>query len=151
MSQESDDKCHGVRVERKGNRRSLHCATPDFLSNLVALTELMRLSLGERRTRDLIQCSVAGNPGRDDKKERDVVRRGGCLKAGKPLMGFAPQQRRVPWQRSSPYNDPLLFVIPSEAEGSAVSLQVYNHPLLRANRAASIRLAAPSLLIASDK
>src|SRR5882757_11136295 len=39
----------------------------------------------------------------------------------------------------------------SEAEGSAVSLQVHNHPLLRASRAASMRLAAPSLLIASDK
>jgi hypothetical protein len=37
------------------------------------------------------------------------------------------------------------------AEGSAVSLQVYSHPLLRANRAASMRLAAPNLLIASDK
>jgi hypothetical protein len=45
----------------------------------------------------------------------------------------------------------LLFVIRSEAEGSAVSLQVYSHPLLRASRAASIRLAAPNLLIASDK
>jgi hypothetical protein len=44
----------------------------------------------------------------------------------------------------------LSFVIPSEAEGSAV-FQVYNHPLLRANRAASMRFAAPSLLIASDK
>jgi hypothetical protein len=36
-------------------------------------------------------------------------------------------------------------------EGSAVSLQVYSHPLLRASRAASIRFAAPNLLIASDK
>ncbi|MEA2260706.1 MAG: hypothetical protein QOJ51_3531, partial [Acidobacteriaceae bacterium] len=35
-------------------------------------------------------------------------------------MGFPPQQPPVPWQRSSPYNDPPLFVIPSVAEGSAV-------------------------------
>jgi hypothetical protein len=47
---------------------------------------------------------------------------------------------------------------PSEAdlsrravEGSAVSLRAYNHPLLRASRAASIRFAAPNLLIASDR
>jgi hypothetical protein len=47
---------------------------------------------------------------------------------------------------------------PSEAdlsrhavEGSAVFLKAYNHPLLRASRAASIRFAAPNLLIASDK
>src|SRR5258707_10155777 len=39
----------------------------------------------------------------------------------------------------------------SVAEGSAVSLQAYSQPLLRARRAASMRLAAPSLLIASDK
>jgi hypothetical protein len=35
-------------------------------------------------------------------------------------MGFRPNNRRNPWQRSSPYNYPLLVVIPSEAEGSAV-------------------------------
>jgi hypothetical protein len=29
--------------------------------------------------------------------------------------------RLVPWQRSHLFNSPLLFVIPSEAEGSAVS------------------------------
>jgi hypothetical protein len=35
--------------------------------------------------------------------------------------GFpAPTTGPVRWQRSSRYNDPLLFVIPSEAEGSAV-------------------------------
>jgi hypothetical protein len=65
-----------VRFSTKGPRncRSLHgapgqvgFAPPDFLWNLVALTDLMRLSLRERRTRDLVQCSVAGNPGRDDK------------------------------------------------------------------------------------
>jgi hypothetical protein len=36
---------------------------------LVALANLMRLSLTERRTRNRVQCSVAGNPGRDDKGE----------------------------------------------------------------------------------
>jgi hypothetical protein len=30
--------------------------------------------------------------------------------------------RRFLWQPPSPYNNPLLFVIPSEAEGSAVLL-----------------------------
>ena len=36
-------------------------------------------------------------------------------------MGFrAPTTGPVPWQLPSPYNAPLLFVIPSEAEGSAV-------------------------------
>jgi hypothetical protein len=43
--------------------------------------------------------------------ERAVIRWRGLLsmeEASPP-----PQQRPVPWQRSSPYNDPLLFVIPS--------------------------------------
>jgi hypothetical protein len=50
------------RVSRGGPRncRSLGFAPPDFLWNLVALKGLMRLSLIERRTRDLVQCSVAG-------------------------------------------------------------------------------------------
>jgi hypothetical protein len=42
----------------------------------------------------------------------------------------------------------------SVVEGPAVSQRSpkgYSQPLLRARRAASIRLAAPSLLIASDK
>jgi hypothetical protein len=45
------------------NCRSLHCATPDFLWDLVALVHFMRLSLTERRTRGLVQRCVAGNPG----------------------------------------------------------------------------------------
>ena len=53
----------GVCLRTSENRRSLHYATPDFLSRLVALASFMRLSLlkaahvvaGERR--------VAGNPG----------------------------------------------------------------------------------------
>jgi hypothetical protein len=50
-------------------RRSLGFAPPDFLLNLVALSHFMRLSLTERRTRGLVERSVAGNPGRDDKGE----------------------------------------------------------------------------------
>jgi hypothetical protein len=69
------------RVSRSGprNRRSLHgkpgqvgFAPPDFLLRLVALANFMRLSLPERRTRNRVQRSVAGNPGRDD-KERAAV------------------------------------------------------------------------------
>jgi hypothetical protein len=45
------------------NCRSLRFAPPDFLLNLVALVDFMRLSPTERRTRGLVQCCVAGNPG----------------------------------------------------------------------------------------
>ncbi len=64
------------RVSRSGprNRRSLGFAPPDFLLRLVALANFMRLSLRERRTRNRVQRSVAGNPGRDDKKERVVCK-----------------------------------------------------------------------------
>ena len=58
--------------ERKPQISPLRYAPPDFLYNFVALTDLMRLSLRERRTRDLVQCSVAGNPGRDDKGKGNV-------------------------------------------------------------------------------
>ena len=54
-------------------------APPDFLLRLVALANFMRLSLRERRTRNRVQRSVAGNPGRDDKKERVVARKGRLL------------------------------------------------------------------------
>jgi hypothetical protein len=60
------------------NCRSLGFAPPDFLWNLVVLTDFMRLSLRERRTRDLVQCSVAGNPGRDDKGEGNGSIENGC-------------------------------------------------------------------------
>jgi hypothetical protein len=56
------------------DRRSLGFAPPDFLWNLVALVDFMRLSLTERRTRGLVQCCVAGNPGRDDKGECGALR-----------------------------------------------------------------------------
>jgi hypothetical protein len=51
------------------NCTSLGFAPPDFLLILVALANLMRLSLKERRTRSRVRRSVAGNPGRDDKGE----------------------------------------------------------------------------------
>jgi hypothetical protein len=38
----------------------------------------MRLSLRERRTRDLVQCCVAGNPGRDDKEREAFSIGSGC-------------------------------------------------------------------------
>jgi hypothetical protein len=57
----------------------LGCAPPDFLLRLVALANCMRLSLRERRTRNRVQRSVAGNPGRDDKKERTVAKKGRLL------------------------------------------------------------------------
>jgi hypothetical protein len=47
---------------------------PGFLWKLVALSHFMRLSLTERRTRGLVQRSVAGNPGRDDKGEGGAFR-----------------------------------------------------------------------------
>jgi hypothetical protein len=71
-------------VSRSGprNRRSLGFAPPDFLLRLVALANFMRLSLRERRTRNRVQRSVAGNPGRDDKKERVVARKRRLLNRG---------------------------------------------------------------------
>jgi len=36
---------------------------PDFLWNLMALTNLMRLSFRERRTRDRVQSNAAGKSG----------------------------------------------------------------------------------------
>jgi hypothetical protein len=56
--------------------------SPGFPVEPVALTDLMRLSLRERRTRDLVQCSVAGNPGRDDKGKGDILMESGSLKEG---------------------------------------------------------------------
>jgi hypothetical protein len=48
----------------------------------VALANFMRLSLRERRTRNRVQRSVAGNPGRDDKEERVVARKEWLLNRG---------------------------------------------------------------------
>ena len=53
--------------ERSAEPQIPRLAPPDFLLRLVALANSMRLSLGERRTRNRVQRSVAGNPGRDDK------------------------------------------------------------------------------------
>ena len=64
------------------HRRSLGFAPPDFLLRLVVLATFMRLSLRERRTRNRVRRSLAGNPGRDDKKERVVAREGRLLNRG---------------------------------------------------------------------
>jgi hypothetical protein len=47
----------------EGNRRSLHCATPDFLLRLVALANFMRLSLLKAAHVAAGECRAAGNPG----------------------------------------------------------------------------------------
>jgi hypothetical protein len=39
-------------------------------------------------------------------------------------MASSPNNCSVPWQQSSPFHNPPLSVIPSEAEGSAVSLSL---------------------------
>jgi hypothetical protein len=51
-----------VRTEER-NRRSLHSATPDFLSSLLALANFMRLSLRKARIRGLGWYRDVGNPG----------------------------------------------------------------------------------------
>jgi hypothetical protein len=72
------------RVCRRGPRNpgSLGFAPPDFLLRLVALANFMRLSSREKRTRNRVQRSVAGNPGRDDKKERIVASKGRLMNRG---------------------------------------------------------------------
>ena len=90
-----------IRENVRAHRRSLGFAPPNFLWNLVTLLDLMRLSLRERRTRDLVQCSVAGNPGRDDKGKGN-----GFIESGaepRPLRFKNHLQQKVA----------LSFVIPS--------------------------------------
>jgi hypothetical protein len=58
------------RENAKGNRRSLHSATPDFLWRLVALASFMRLSL--MKAAYVVVSGAAGQEirvrsGRDDK------------------------------------------------------------------------------------
>jgi len=70
-------------VEKHFQERSAEPQIPPlrslgFLWKLVALTDLMRLSLRERRTRNLVQCRAAGNPGRDDKGEGNGSIESGC-------------------------------------------------------------------------
>jgi hypothetical protein len=50
------------------NRRSLHCATPDFLLSLVALAIFMRLSSATWQ-------EIRVRPGRDDNLLRDEIAR----------------------------------------------------------------------------
>jgi hypothetical protein len=47
----------------KAHSRSLHSATPDFLSNFVASANFMRLSLLKAALAAVGECRVAGNPG----------------------------------------------------------------------------------------
>jgi hypothetical protein len=54
--------------------------SPGFPVEIGGVGELHAPFLTERRTRNRVQRSVAGNPGRDDKKERAVARRGLLLK-----------------------------------------------------------------------
>jgi hypothetical protein len=68
--------------DRPAEPQILGFAPPDFLLNLMALPDLMRLSLRERRTPDRGGFSVAGNPGREDKKERAAVRKEWLLTEG---------------------------------------------------------------------
>ena len=68
--------------ERSAEPQIPRLAPPHFLLRLVALANSMRLSLRERRTRNRVQRSVAGNPGRDDKKERATVLKEWLLNRG---------------------------------------------------------------------
>ena len=61
---------------RDGNRRSLHYAPPDFLSNLLALAILMRLSLWKGAYVDVASSAWEEIPvrsGRDDKVVGDLT------------------------------------------------------------------------------
>ncbi len=58
-----------LRDNRKRNRRSLHYATPDFLSRLVALANFMRLSLRKAATAAISSAAwqeIRVRSGRDD-------------------------------------------------------------------------------------
>ena len=63
-------------------------------------------------------------------RHKDGWCRRGVVEGRRPRR---PNNRAIPWQQSYAYNDPLLFVIPSEAEESAVRLSgapdlpVYNY------------------------
>ena len=52
-----------LREKRRRNRRSLRCAPPYFLWNLLALAILMRLSLRKGAYVDVCEFCVVGNPG----------------------------------------------------------------------------------------
>ncbi len=81
-------------LNREGNCRSLGFAPPDFLWNSVALADLMRPSLREGRTRHLVQCYVAGNPGRDDKGKSRVSSRGRSTARRDRLLGSQVSKAR---------------------------------------------------------
>jgi hypothetical protein len=90
----------------------------------MALTNLMRLSSQERRIRSRVRRSMAGNPGRDDKKERVVVRRGRLLKDG-AVIGAAHQLATAP---SLAKLSPLANALSSQPTSPLSSNQLYFKP-----------------------
>jgi hypothetical protein len=56
--------------------------SPGFPVEIGGVGELHAPFLGERRTRNRVQRSVAGNPGRDDNNERVVARKEWLLNRG---------------------------------------------------------------------
>ena len=54
---------HEVKCSPKKNSRSLHYATPDFLSRSVVSASFMRLSLPKAAHVDVGEGRAAGNPG----------------------------------------------------------------------------------------
>ena len=67
---------------RRGPRNRRSASLPGFPVEVGGVGELHALSLRERRTRNRVRRSVAGNPGRDDKNERVVARKGRLLNRG---------------------------------------------------------------------
>ena len=116
----------GTVCEKHFHERSVE---PQIRSAALGMTKRRGLLQGEgsrqRRGRLPKERAVAKGEGSRERigqsaKERAVAKgEGGCRRAfakGSPR----PNNRPVPWQRSSPCNSPPLFVIPSVAEGSAV-------------------------------
>jgi hypothetical protein len=100
------------------NCRSLHFATPDFLWKLVALVYFMRPSL--RMGAQVVLSSAAWQEirvrsGRDDKGgSGDTSKKSGCWTEGAFLNSRVRSAVGLSGIAAVP------FVIPSEAEGSAV-------------------------------
>jgi hypothetical protein len=83
----------GFRFSVSANCRSLHCATPDFLSKLVASAISMRLSSLKAAHAAVGECRVTGirvHSGRDDKVE------GGLPWHGRRWMDGNQRNRKQP-------------------------------------------------------
>ena len=83
--------------------------SPDFLLILLALTDFMRFSPTENRTRGCVQCSVAGNPGSLGMTNLDLTPSVGLRKYGwkdslrsKQHNALCHPNRPHPWKRSPP-------------------------------------------------